>query len=96
MNLKDFLIFQDATIKEALQAIEENAHGVIFIVDKFDSVFGIATDGDIRRKLLDDINLESSISLCANTDFYWANESVSRESLIKKLDEKLKIIPILG
>lgn len=96
MNLKDFLIFQDASIKEALQAIEENAHGVIFIVDKFDSVFGIATDGDIRRKLLDDINLESSISLCANTDFYWANESVSRESLIKKLDEKLKIIPILG
>ena len=96
MNLKDFLIFQDASIKEALQAIEENAHGVIFIVDKFDSVFGIATDGDIRRKLLDDINLESSISLCANKDFYWANESVSRESLIKKLDEKLKIIPILG
>ena len=96
MNLKDFLIFQDASIKEALQAIEENAHGVIFIVDKFDSVFGIATDGDIRRKLLNNINVESSISLCANTDFYWANESVSRESLIKKLDEKLKIIPILG
>ena len=40
--------------------------------------------------------MESSISLCVNVDFYWAEMSVSRESLIKKLDEKLKIIPILG
>ena len=96
MNLKNFLISKDASIKDALKAIEKNAHGVIFTVDKSDSVLGIATDGDIRRKLLDGINLESSISLCVNVDFYWAEMSVSRESLIKKLDEKLKIIPILG
>ena len=95
MNLKNFLISKDASIKDALKAIEKNAHGVIFTVDKSDSVLGIATDGDIRRKLLDGINLESSISLCVNVDFYWAEMSVSRESLIKKLDEKLKIIPIL-
>ena len=95
MNLKNFLISKDASIKDALKAIEKNAHGVIFTVDKSDSVLGIATDGDIRRKLLDGINLESSISLCVNVDFYWAEMSCL-ESLIKKLDEKLKIIPILG
>ncbi len=96
MNLGSFLISQEASIKEALASIENNTQGVIFIINSKNSVIGIATDGDIRRRLVDDADLDSSIGVCANKNFYWADETVTRESLIKKLDEKIKIIPILN
>ena len=89
MNLGSFLISQEASIKEALASIDNNTHGVIFIINSKNSVIGIATDGDIRRRLVDDADLDSSIGVCANKNFYWADETVTRESLIKKLDEKI-------
>lgn len=91
-----FQILGKATLKEALARIESNHHGVIFVVDEFGVVFGVATDGDIRRKLLQDGSLEDSISSCANANFVWADLSTPREALLKQLDHRIKTIPILN
>jgi len=91
-----FQILGKATLKEALARIESNHHGVIFVVDEAGVVFGVATDGDIRRKLLRDGLLEDSISSCANTSFVWADLSTPREVLLKQLDHQIRAIPILN
>ena len=96
MNLEHFIVSRDSSIKDALSLIEKNEHGVIFIINKRNKVEGMATDGDIRRILLKDIGLDESINVCSNPNFQWADETVSRERLIKKLDDKVKIIPILN
>lgn len=91
-----FQILGNASLKEALARIESNHQGVIFVVNEVGVVFGVATDGDIRRKLLKDGSLQDSVSSCANTDFVWADLSTPREVLLKQLDNRIKAIPILN
>jgi D-glycero-alpha-D-manno-heptose-7-phosphate kinase len=57
---------------------------------------GVATDGDIRRKLLQDGSLEDPIISCANLNFVWADLNTPREVLLKLLDHKIRVIPILN
>lgn len=95
MNLELFKIAQDAPIREALKAIDDNSHGVVFAVDANDAVVGVATDGDIRRSLLNHVTLDDPISRCANPDYIWAKEDTERELLLKRLDNKIKVLPLL-
>jgi len=90
-----FLIQENSTLREALQKINDNHHGIIFAVNDAGSVIGLATDGDIRRKLLEGLSLDDSIAVCINTKFVWATPDTPREILLKKLDHRTRVIPIL-
>jgi D-glycero-alpha-D-manno-heptose-7-phosphate kinase len=90
-----FLISQDAPLREALGRIEANHHGIILTTNPAGTVTGLATDGDIRRRLLAGASLEDRIASCANVDFVWADEATSRELLLKQLDQRIRAIPVL-
>ena len=95
MKLDIFLIDEKSSIKEALAKIDVNSHGIIFAQKRSDEIIGVATDGDIRRSLIAGLDLDSQLIECINKDFYWEHESVSRETLIKKLDHNIRAIPLL-
>jgi D-glycero-alpha-D-manno-heptose-7-phosphate kinase len=95
MNLDIFIVLKTMSLREALQRIESNHHGTIFIVNPNGSVLGVATDGDIRRYLLNGGSLDHAIGLCANTDFVWERLTTPRENLLKKLDHRIRVIPLL-
>ncbi len=95
MKLELFTIESKATIKEALALIEANENGFVVIQNEEGVVLGIATDGDIRRKLLIDVTLNDPIENCTNYDFIWAHSDTPREILLKQLDHQIRIIPIL-
>lgn len=95
MQLDGFLIADSASLREALLRIESNHHGMIFVIDTSGAVTGVATDGDIRRRLLDGGSLDDAITQCANRDFVWANPATPRELLLKKLDHRIRVIPLL-
>ena len=95
MQLDIFLIAKTASLRDALQRIEENHHGTIFVTDENAAVTGIATDGDIRRCLLEGGSLDDAIVHCANTDFVWEQPATPRELLLKKLDQRIRVIPLL-
>ncbi len=95
MQLDKFLVSSSATLREALQRIEMNHHGVIFVTEHSGSVFAVATDGDIRRALLEGSSLDDSVVGCANSDFVWENPTTPRELLLKKLDHRIRVIPLL-
>ena len=95
MKLNLFLIESSSKLRDALQAIEVNHHGVIFVTDQDDAVIALATDGDIRRHLLAGGSLDDSIINCSNKSFVSGNPNTSRELLLKKLDNSIRIIPIL-
>ena len=86
---------ESAPIQEALKIIEENHNGFVLTVDACERVTGIATDGDIRRAMIDGVSLDDTISSCSNADFLWAGIDESREQLIKKLDSHITFIPVL-
>ena len=95
MRLEKYLINQKESILNALKKIELNHNGVIIAHDDDKKVIGIATDGDIRRKLLDDPNMNDPISKCLNNKFISSNENTPREFLLKQLDHNIRIIPVL-
>lgn len=95
MSLNSFLISEHSPLREALARIESNHHGIILTFDASDMVSGLATDGDIRRKLLAGASLEDPIASCTNSDFVWADQATSRELLLKQLDHRIRVIPVL-
>lgn len=95
INLDKCVVYEKASIKQALKIIDENSHGFIFTVDESEKVTGIATDGDIRRALIDGVSLDNEISSCSNANFLWASDKESREQLLKKLDSQIRFIPVL-
>ena len=95
MKIENFLIDGNCSIKDALTKIDHNSFGIIFSQKKSGEVYGVATDGDIRRSLIAGLGLDDKLDKCINKEFQWEDENVSREALIKKLDHKIKAIPIL-
>ncbi len=95
MNLFFFQILESCTLKEALVYINQNKHGIIFAKNADNQIVGIATDGDIRTKLLEGVGLDESIGSIVNKNFIWATNKTPRELLLKQLDYSIKVIPIL-
>lgn len=95
MNLALFLVLQSSSLRDALSRIEANHHGFTLTTDDTGAVVGLATDGDIRRILLKGASLDDPISCCANRSFVWAEEATPRENLLKQLDHRIRVIPIL-
>lgn len=95
MSLNVFTIGQDASLRDALRLVEENHHGMIFVVNTYGAVAGVATDGDIRRYLLNGGSIDDAIAKCVNRDFVWEDSSTPRELLLKKLDHRIRAIPLL-
>lgn len=95
MNSKNYIINQTKSLRDALQLIEKNTLGAIFVTDDNGVVIGMASDGDIRRKLLEGKQLDDSIQDIYNKVFTFCDDKTPRETLIKKLDTDVAIIPIL-
>lgn len=96
MQLDNFLIHEDSPIREALLRISINQHGLIMTINDAGNVVGLATDGDIRDRLIKDITLDNAIGSCANSNFVWADQATPRELLLKQLDHSIRVIPLLN
>ena len=94
-DLNKCIVDKNVSIKDALKQVDENQYGFIFLSNEDGKVVGLATDGDIRRALINGAIIDAPISTCANTTFLSANVDTSRERLIKRLDGRIKFIPIL-
>lgn len=95
VGLQLFLVSESASLREALGQIEANRHGLILTTSVTGAVSGLATDGDIRRKLLQGASLNDPIACCMNVNFVWADPAASREILLKQLDQRIRLIPLL-
>lgn len=95
MNLKQWQISKDKSLKEGLKVLELNHHGILFAKDVKGSIVGVATDGDVRRNLLKGYKLSSKLEDSINKDFIFVYDDASREELMKKFDDGIKAIPVL-
>lgn len=95
MQLDIFRVSTLAPVREALQQIEANKHGIIFVTDALGVVCSMATDGDIRRYLMLGGSIEDAVDRCANTKFVWEHQSTPREILLKRLSNRIRVIPLL-
>ena len=69
--INNLICTTDKTLIQVMQIINENAKGICFVVDKFNSLNGVVTDGDIRRALLNDVKLDEKIESILSKEFIY-------------------------
>jgi len=93
--IKNLICDYNSSLLEAMNSINKNAMGVCFAVDKFNSLKGVITDGDIRRALLNDIGLDEKIKNILSKEFSYGVIDENYDSLISKISHKINIIPLV-
>lgn len=103
-----YLINSQATIKDALIALNNLSHDVLvlFVMDDEQKIVGTLTDGDIRRYLIVGGTLDDTVVIAMQTDFCFVQSdtplSVIRDykrnslALIPCLDENRHIIKVIN
>jgi dTDP-glucose pyrophosphorylase len=78
-------VHPNQTIREALQVIDEGGVQIAIVADGKDRLRGVATDGDIRRGILDEIDLDAPVRSVMNEDPVTARPQEDRQSLIDRM-----------
>ena len=96
MKNKIYVIKDNMSIEDALEAINSNMLGLVCVTNR-NKIVGLVSDGDIRRALLDKKKLNTPIDRVMNKNFsYLIDSEVSRENILKLLDNRVKVIPVVS
>ena len=94
-----FLISPDGTVVEAMQRIDRNARGILFVTNEQQKLLGVVTDGDIRRWLINTGELKASVSKLMNTEpkkIAWKEHAKAHEFMINNSITALPIVTTRG
>ena len=94
-QLIQFLGESTLHIVEAMEKIDANAHGILFIVDKSGRLQGTVTDGDIRRWIIRSGKLDVAVADIMNKDpkIVYRGEESQAQDYMKKV--QVKALPVL-
>ena len=93
-----YIIQNNALIKDALIQLDELAitDATLFVVDENRFLIGAITDGDIRRRLIDDLSTNDPVTRAMNSSpRYIRKGQETIEQLMEFRKKKLQIIPVL-
>lgn len=96
--MKQFIISEFATIKDALVAINEITHDgeSLIVVNEGNQMVGSLTDGDIRRGLIAGAELKDSVYKIMHRDFKYIKQEEYDVAHLKSFrDQRIMFIPIL-
>ena len=95
-NWKSSLIYEQATVRDAIQNLDNSKLQIILVVKDGDFLVGTITDGDIRRGLLQGLTLADKVSSITKKDSISIFEGTQVELVnqIMKVN-KVQKIPII-
>ena len=93
-EISKFIGKADLTLSRAMQEIDSNSNGILFIVNDCQSLIGCLTDGDIRRFLLAGGKMDDRAVDAANKNPKVAYSEEEAKSLYHK--KNFVVIPIIG
>lgn len=92
----ELCVFGDCSLLEAIKRLDDGGYGVLFVLDKGDKMIGILTDGDVRKAILNGIELSSPLSHVMNQHFAFGTPDQTREAHINYLRKiQRRHLPIL-
>ena len=96
-SIKEYIIFSGSTILEALNKINTNKSRIIFVLQDNGVLLGSVSDGDIRRWITNNnnLNLNESIDKVMNEKVISRPISDSILSIKKSYENKFDIIPLV-
>ncbi len=95
-NPKKILIYENNTIKTALNKLEKSQEKLLICINKKEVFLGVINDGDIRRAILNGANINSSIKKFIEKDATTLNEQSNFEDANRLLNNRILIIPVIN
>lgn len=97
-NWNGLLTFSpEATVRDALEAIDSSAVGAVVIVDDARRVAGIITDGDCRRHFLRGGRITDQLSVVMTSDPLVVESSMPRVDVLEMMKARgISVIPIVS
>ena len=97
MENKKLFIRTNATIKKAMSLMNISPHKCLLVINNEKQLIGTITDGDIRKSILKDSNLDKSIVDIYNSNPIKVYEGKINHNEIKKILKvnKFDVIPIV-
>lgn len=90
------LVAESASIRDAIEVINEAAMQIAMVVDADNRLLGTVTDGDIRRGLLRDLALSSPVSEVVQKDAFVVQASLDTETVLGLMQaNNLRQLPIV-
>lgn len=96
MNIEKLLCDSKKEIKDALELININGKGIVFITKEDRKLCGIITDGDIRRALLKGASLNDCVADYMNEDYTYADNREKIEEVLERINYAAKIVPVIN
>ena len=86
----------NASIRDAMLAIETNGREMVLVRDKSDRIVGLISDGDIRRGLLARRTLDMPAATVMTRDFFTVAPDVDRASILDiMMARSFQHVPVL-
>ena len=94
MQLSDYIVDKECSVIDAMQKINKNAKGVVYVCED-QIICGSITDGDIRRHILNEGSISDSVITIMNTtpSFCYVSDKDMVQS--KMLQQHIRSMPIL-
>lgn len=93
---KNVCIYENATIRDALIAIDSEPLRVALVVNWKNDLVGVISDGDIRRGILNGLRVQDEISEIINKNPITAQSNTPQAQLVDTMNElDILFIPIL-
>lgn len=97
MNLSKISLSKNSTIRQALQAIANEGLRIAIVLNNDNTLYGILTDSDTRRALLEGYSLDDKIYHLIQTEPIIAYENSKKDDIVKlALKHSVYEIPILN
>ncbi len=90
-----FIVGFNNSIRNSMKTMDDTGQGIL-IIYKNNKIFGIVTDGDIRRAILRGVDLEDCVGKIANTNFIFISDNKDEDE-IKNIfkNTKARHIPVI-
>ena len=91
------LLAPEDLLEHAIKVLNESGHRIVLVSDESDMLLGTVTDGDIRRALINQLSMESPVSLIMNSNpVVLGCQANDKEMLSLMTDQCLLHVPIVN
>jgi len=95
MDVSKFVIAKNTSIREAMQRMDKGGQGFLAVADD-DKIVGVVTDGDFRRGIIRNPDLEIDVSTVMNVDFIFVEAGYHQKEVDRIFSTtKIRHLPVL-
>ena len=90
------LLAPEDSLERAIKVLHEGGCRIALVADKFGMLLGTVTDGDIRRALINQLTMESPVSLIMNGNPITVDDKINNKEILSLMsDQSLLHMPII-